>query len=303
MQLGKTGSLRLQKRTEAIWAYLMIAPLFAGILLFFYGGMIYSFFISLTDFNPITNSGKFLFLENYLRIFSDKLILKSFWNTIKFVLLAVPLLISFSIIIAILIESQKRFWIYLLLQIIFFIPNITLPVALALTWRYMFNPLFGIINSFLTALGLPAISWFTSPTPALIMIILFIVWQASGYCILLLTIAIKNISPVYHEASILEGASSLQRARYITIPLISPTIFFLVITTTIAIFQIFDPIMVITSGGPVDSTRSIMFDIYNQVGRLKVGFASAMSWLLFFIIMLVSLIQLKGQKKWVYYDS
>ncbi len=302
-QKQKISSLYSQKRREYLWAYLMIAPLFLGILLFFYGGMFYSFVISFTDFNPIIGSGKFIFLENYQRILSDKIALKSFWNTIRFVLFSVPFLILFSIIIAILISDQKRPAIESLLKIIFFIPNITLPVALALTWRYIFNPNFGIINTSLTTLGIPTISWFTSPTAAFIMLTLFIIWQGSGYYILLLTTAIKNIPSMYYEASLLEGANTLQRAKYITIPLISPTIFFLVITSTIGIFQIFDPIVIITGGGPVDSTRTIMFSIYNEIGKLKIGFASAMSWLLFFIIMLVTLIQSKGQKKWVHYDQ
>ncbi|MEM9423939.1 MAG: sugar ABC transporter permease [Spirochaetota bacterium] len=295
-------SLKSQKRSEAIWAYLMIAPLFAGILLFFYGSMIYSFIISFTDFNPIVGSGKWLFLENYQKIFSDRIALKSLGNTLKFVLLSVPLLVCFSIVVAILISNQGNRSLRLLLQIIFFIPNITLPVALSLAWRYIFNPVFGIVNNSFSTLGLPLVNWFTSPAAAFIMIVIFVVWQGSGYCILLLSIAIQNIPAMYYEAGLIEGAGPRQLARYITIPLISPTIFFLVITATIGIFQIFDPIVIITKGGPVDSTRSIMFSIYNEIGRLKIGFASAMSWLLFFIIMLVTLVQSKGQKKWVHYD-
>ena len=166
----------------------------------------------------------------------------------------------------------------------------------------MFNPVFGLINWVLRSLSLAEVEWFSSPLPAFWMIVLFVVWQGSGYCILVLTVAIQNIPKMYLEAGKIEGASFFQGLRYITLPLVSGSIFFLVITLSIGLFQIFDPIAVITNGGPLDSTRSLMFAIYNQIGSLKIGLASATSWILFVMIIVVTLLQAKGQKKWVHYE-
>ena len=301
MANSMTG-IRLRRYSEALWAYALIAPLIAGVLIFFYGGMIYSLVISFTDYNPITKSGSIVGLKNYHRALTNPLLLRSIGNTLLYVIISVPLLISISVFLAILVSEQKNLRFRTFLRFFFFLPNITLPIAISLVWKYMFNEKFGLVNQLLRFLMLPEIRWFSSTVPALSMIILFIIWQASGYCILILTVAVGNIPRMYFEVSEIEGVSFIQRVRYIIMPLISPTIFFLVITSTIVLFQVFDPIYIITNGGPLDTTRSIMFSAYSEIGALRIGSASAVSWILFVLILIVTVIQSKGRKKWVNYD-
>ena len=290
------------QNSEALWAYVLIAPLLIGVLIFFYGGMLYSLVISFTDYNPIRRSGQIVWFANYQTVLSDPLLQKSILNTLGYVLFCVPLLIAFSVFAAVLVFELKSLRLQRLAKFFFFLPNITLPVAISLVWKYMFNPVFGLINWVLRALSFGEVDWFSQPIPAFWMIVLFVIWQGSGYCILILTVAIQNIPKMYFEAGKIEGASFWQGLRYITLPLISGSIFFLVITLSIRLFQIFDPIVVITNGGPLDSTRSLMLSIYNQIGNLKVGLASATSWILFLLIIGVTALQAKGQKKWVHYE-
>lgn len=294
--------IELRRYSETLWAYALIAPLIVGVLIFFYGGMIYSLVISFTNYNPITKSGSFIGSGNYLRALTDPLLRRSIGNTLLYVVISVPLLILISAFLAILISEQRNKRFKGTLRFLFFLPNITLPIAISLVWRYMFNMKFGMVNQLLAFLSLPEIQWFSSSVPAFSMIILFIIWQASGYCILILTVGIGNIPRMYFEVSEIEGASFGQRIRYIIIPLISPTIFFLVITSTIGLFQIFDPIYIITNGGPLDTTRSIMFSAYSEIGALRIGSASAVSWILFVLILIVTALQSRGRKRWVNYD-
>lgn len=294
--------IELRRYSETLWAYALIAPLIVGVLIFFYGGMIYSLVISFTNYNPITKSGSFIGSGNYLRALTDPLLRRSIVNTLLYVVISVPLLILISAFLAILISEQRNKRFKGTLRFLFFLPNITLPIAISLVWRYMFNPKFGMVNQLLAFLSLPEIRWFSSAVPAFSMIILFIIWQASGYCILILTVGIGNIPRMYFEVSEIEGASFGQRIRHIIIPLISPTIFFLIITSTIGLFQIFDPIYIITNGGPLDTTRSIMFSAYSEIGALRIGSASAVSWILFVLILIVTALQTRGRKRWVNYD-
>lgn len=296
------AGMELRRYSETLWAYALIAPLIVGVLIFFYGGMIYSLVISFTNYNPITKSGSFIGAGNYLRALTDPLLRRSIVNTLLYVVISVPLLILISTFLAILISEQRNKRFKGTLKFLFFLPNITLPIAISLVWRYMFNTKFGMVNQLLAFLSLPEIRWFSSTVPAFSMIILFIIWQASGYCILILTVGIGNIPRMYFEVSEIEGASFGQRIRYIIIPLISPTIFFLVITSTIRLFKIFDPIYIITNGGPLDTTRSIMFSAYSEIGALRIGSASAVSWILFVLILVVTALQSRGRKRWVNYD-
>lgn len=296
------AGMELRRYSETLWAYALIAPLIVGVLIFFYGGMIYSLVISFTNYNPITKSGSFIGAGNYLRALTDPLLRRSIVNTILYVVISVPLLILISAFLAILISEQRNKRFKGALKFLFFLPNITLPIAISLVWRYMFNTKFGMVNQLLAFLSLPEIQWFSSAVPAFSMIILFIIWQASGYCILILTVGIGNIPRMYFEVSEIEGASFGQRIRYIIMPLISPTVFFLVITSTIRLFKIFDPIYIITNGGPLDRTRSIMFSAYSEIGALRIGSASAVSWILFVLILIVTALQSRGRKRWVNYD-
>lgn len=296
------AGIELRRYSETLWAYALIAPLIVGVLIFFYGGMIYSLVISFTNYNPITKSGSFIGSGNYLRALTDPLLRRSIVNTLLYVVISVPLLILISGFLAILISEQRNKRFKGTLKFLFFLPNITLPIAISLVWRYMFNTKFGMVNQLLAFLSLPEIQWFSSAVPAFSMIILFIIWQASGYCILILTVGIGNIPRMYFEVSEIEGASFGQRIRYIIIPLISPTVFFLVITSTIRLFKIFDPIYIITNGGPLDRTRSIMFSAYSEIGALRIGSASAVSWILFVLILIVTALQTRGRKRWVNYD-
>ena len=296
----KKTSIKLNK--EWLTGYLMIFPVVAGLLVFY----IYPIFKVIIDsFYEVGSFNKrsFVGLDNYLTMFNDPKMWSSLFNTFSYVIVIVPGTIIISLILAALLNTKikgRGFF-----RVIYFIPAITMGAAVAMIWKWMYNSDHGIINAILNALGFDSVNFLTNPNTALLSICLVSIWINVGYNMIILLAGIQGISKTYYEAASIDGASPVKQFFGITLPLVTPTLFFVLITNLIGTFQTFDTIymMIKESGIAMEATQSmVMYFFRNAFSYSKKGYASALAVFLFIIIMLVTLIQMKLQKKWVNYE-
>lgn len=296
----KKTSIKLNK--EWLTGYLMIFPVVAGLLVFY----IYPIFKVIIDsFYEVGSFNKrsFVGLDNYLTMFNDPKMWSSLFNTFSYVIVIVPGTIIISLILAALLNTKikgRGFF-----RVVYFIPAITMGAAVAMIWKWMYNSDHGIINAILNALGFDSVNFLTNPNTALLSICLVSIWINVGYNMIILLAGIQGISKTYYEAASIDGASPVKQFFRITLPLVTPTLFFVLITNLIGTFQTFDTIymMIKESGIAMEATQSmVMYFFRNAFSYSKKGYASALAVFLFLIIMLVTLIQMKLQKKWVNYE-
>lgn len=296
----KKTSVKLNK--EWLTGYLMIFPVVAGLLVFY----IYPIFKVIIDsFYEVGSFNKrsFVGLDNYLTMFNDPKMWSSLFNTFSYVIVIVPGTIIISLILAALLNTKikgRGFF-----RVVYFIPAITMGAAVAMIWKWMYNSDHGIINAILNALGFDSVNFLTNPNTALLSICLVSIWINVGYNMIILLAGIQGISKTYYEAASIDGASPVKQFFGITLPLVTPTLFFVLITNLIGTFQTFDTIymMIKESGIAMEATQSmVMYFFRNAFSYSKKGYASALAVFLFLIIMLVTLIQMKLQKKWVNYE-
>lgn len=285
--------------------YLFIAPTIILLSIFSLLPIFVALIISFTD---LSLSGladwstiQFIGLENYQKIIKDPIFLKSIINTLYYVVIGVPLVIIFSLGIAILINFGKA-RIFKAFRVVFYMPSITNIVAVAVVWNFLYNPQIGLINYFLELMNLPTIGWLTDPSIAKISLIILAVWKGIGLNMLIFLAALQGIPKSYYEAAQIDGANNWQQLIKITVPLLRFAIFFVSITTMIGWLQFFEEPFVMTSGGPLNSTISVALFIYRNGFQLSnFGYAAAGSFILFVIIIIVTLIQFKAQNKEVNY--
>jgi len=296
----KKTSIKLNK--EWLTGYLMIFPVVAGLLVFY----IYPIFKVIIDsFYEVGSFNKrsFVGLDNYLTMFNDPKMWSSLFNTFSYVIVIVPGTIIISLILAALLNTKikgRGFF-----RVVYFIPAITMGAAVAMIWKWMYNSDHGIINAILNELGFDSVNFLTNPNTALLSICLVSIWINVGYNMIILLAGIQGISKTYYEAASIDGASPVKQFFGITLPLVTPTLFFVLITNLIGTFQTFDTIymMIKESGIAMEATQSmVMYFFRNAFSYSKKGYASALAVFLFLIIMLVTLIQMKLQKKWVNYE-
>ncbi len=287
-------------RREALWGYAMIAPLVIGLGVFFYLGLAASLYLSFTEWDVLT-APKWVGLDNYRRFFENPLYLKTLWNTLRFALMLVPLGMIAALGMALALNQNIRMrGVY---RVIFFLPVLTMPVAIAVVWKWIYAPDFGLINQALAFVNGPRIKWLSDVRTAMFSLVLMSIWMGSGYGMVIYLAGLQNISRSYYEAAQVDGASGWQQFVHITLPLLTPTIFFSLVTSTISAFQVFDIVYVMTKGGPLDSTRTMVYTIYDDgFHYFRMGGASATAWVLFAIILVITVVQLWGQQRWVHYD-
>lgn len=286
-------------RREAIWGYLLIAPLMLGWGLFFLIALVGSLVISLTQWN-LLSSPQWTGLSNYFRLLQDPLFIKTVINTLYLGVLYVPTSLAVALSLAMALNTRIRF--RAVYRVIYFLPFLTMPVANATVWKWIYNPSYGLLNGALDVVGLPPVAWLTNPDTAMPSVAAMLVWNIVGYNMVLFLAGLQSIPRDYYEAAQLDGAKPLQQFWYITLPLLTPTTFFLLIITTIAALQEFDAIFIMTQGGPADSTRTIVYYIYEEAFQnLRVGYGTALSWALFLIAFMFTATQFRLQRRWVHY--
>lgn len=271
-----------------IIAIFQIYPIFKSLAMSFY-----------TDFDYLTDEVYKRGLDNFQYVLTDPDFYLALKNTFIFVLGAVPLSIIVSLGFALLLNSNIKLKSFF--RSVYFIPFITSTVAVSIVWRWMFNKEFGMINSILMLLGIGKVNWLTNPKMTIPMLVLLSVWKGMGYKIIIFLAGLQNIDEKYYLAAKIDGASAWRRFFSITIPLLSPTLFFVSITSVIGSFKLFDEVFILydKQTGPLKSGLTIVYYIYNKFNRYwQFSIASAAAFILFVIILIFTLIQLRiGQKK------
>jgi multiple sugar transport system permease protein len=306
----------MKKTRQAGWkaALPFLLPSMVGFTLFSILPMITQLFISVTDWDGLSEltlfsdfggfmQQFFVGLQNYVEIFTSKELYQVLGNTLWFIVLYIPLMLVAAMAVALVLNSKIRGVGFL--RVVYYIPVITSWVAGALIWKWALSPQYGIINSLLGLVGIDGPNWLQSPQWAIPAIVLASVWKDMGYFGLMLMAGLQGINRQYYEAAAIDGAGKVKQFFRITLPLLTPTLFFIMIISLISSFQLFPQIMIMTpDGGPGGATMMLVERIYKYGFRYyEMGYASAYSWILFAILLVLTGIQMKLQKKWVNYDD
>lgn len=282
---------KIKRNNDNIIGYLFILPLIIYFIVFQLAPMLMALGISFTDWN-MRSELNFIGFKNYIDLFTDGIMFPNFWKslvvTLKYILMSVPLSIFITLVVSALLNSKiKGEGIF---KTIFYIPGVTASVAVAAVWLFMLDSQYGLFNKLLKT----NIAFLADKRLALPTIVVMSIWSGLGYNVLIMLSAMKNVNPALYEAADLDGAGKIKQFFSITIPCIMPNIFFLVITSIIGSFQVFDQMYLMTGGGPEGSTLSYMLELYKQAFEYNnMGVASAMSYILFFIILIITFIQFK----------
>jgi len=285
---------------EKVDGFVMIAPWLIGFVVLTVGPMLVSAGLAFTNYDILTPP-KFTGTANLERLFADDLFYKSLRNTAIYTFLGVPLHVSVALLAAMLLNTKvagQAFY-----RTAFYMPSMTPPVANALVWLWIYNPDFGLANIVLNAAHLPAQKWLWDKDMAIPSLILMSLWALGSQMITFLA-GLQNVPPQLHEAAAIDGATALQRFRHITLPMLSPIILFNLIVALIGSFQVFTTAYIATNGGPENATLFFVLYLYrNGFEFFKMGYASALAWVLFLIVLVFTLIQFRLSKRWVYYEG
>ena len=288
-------------KKECFWAYLMIAPTLIGLLVLNIFPVIKTFILSFKKVGAF-GDGQWVGLSNYTKMFKDPAVIEATVNTFKYAILVVPATVVLSLIVAVLLNKKiKGVSIY---RTIYFLPMVAAPAAIAMVWRWLYNSEFGLINYLLSLIGIKGPQWLSDPKVAMISIAIVGIWSSVGYNMVLLLAGLQEIPKDYYEAADIDGAGPLRQFFTITLPLVSPTMFFVVVTSIISAMQVFDVIfmMIDKTSVALEGTQSLVYLFYQYSFVMNdKGYGSAIVMLLLIIIMIITAIQVKIQEKWVNY--
>lgn len=282
-------------------AYFFLAPAMISIFVFFFIPVIAAFIISFTDFDIYSlgnySNLRFIGLKNYSDLLGNELFWTSLWNTFYFVIAASPLSIAVSLGAAIILNS-KIVKLKPVFRLAYFIPVVTTLVAVAIVWRFIYHPRFGMLNYMLSLFDVNPIDWLGDPFWAMPSIILMSIWKNFGYNMIIFIAGLQNIPEHLYEAAILEGANAWQQFKKITLPMLAPTTIFISIITMIGNFQLFAEPYVMTQGGPLNKTLSVVQYMYQEGFRWwNMGYSASIAFVLFIIIFAGTIFQIKIQKQ------
>ena len=293
MLLGDRLKVRYAQR-HVITGYLFVAPALAFLLLFGAFPIVFAFGISLHNWNMVTpvNEMRFAGVDNYSHlILDDSLFHKSLGNTFVFTAANVLIGLGLALSVALLVNTRvqgRTFW-----RVVYFLPYVTSSVAVAIVWENLYHP-FGLLNRLLNLGGIPNQRFLASVDQALPSIIGVSIWHGMGYLVIIFVAGLQNIPLEYYEAAKVDGAGDWARFRHITMPLLKPTLFFVAVVSTIGSLQIFDLPFLLTEGGPIDATETVVLYLYDTAFTFaRMGRASAMSFILFVIILILTIIQIR----------
>lgn len=281
-------------KDDSKFAWLMLLPNIVGFLMFMLIPVIATFVLSFMQYDMLTPA-KFVGFKNYIDMFHDSIVWQVTGNTILYTVLTVPVGMVISLILAVMLDQKiafRRFY-----RAAFFLPAITSMVVVAIVWQWIYNPDYGILNYFLSIFGIEGPKWLLDTKTALISIAIVGIWKNAGYNMLIFLSGLQGISTSYYEAAELDGAGKLQSFWYITVPMLKPTTFFIFVMSVISSFQVFDQVMLMTKGGPGRATSVLVHYLYqNAFTYFKLGYACAIAYLLFFIIMIITVFNMRMEK-------
>ena len=300
-QSVQSASLSDMRRREALSAYLFIAPTFLVFVVFLLGPMVFSFGLSFFSWDIITPA-RFVGFHNYITLLEDPRFLQSLKNTCVFVFIVVVC----NLLVALGLAAALQCFVPPFLQRWYcsaYLLPIVIPISsVAIVFGFLLHNDLGVVNYYLDLLSIPQIPWLTSSNWALISIALITVWKSFGFDLILFVAAIQRFPRQLYDAAAIDGANKWQQFRLITLPLLSPTIFFAVVVGLIMNFQVFDQPYVMTRGGPGDSTRTLVMLVYEDAfGAMRMGYGATMALILFSILLVLTIIQLRFVQRWVHY--
>lgn len=277
-----------------------ISPWILGFLGFFVYPLLLSLYYSFTEYN-LLQSPKWVGLQNYRSLSEDTHYVNAVGNTVYFVVFSVPLGVLTAFIIAFLLNQQLR--LRVLLRMIFYIPIVVPISATAILWMWIFNSNWGLLNNLLDLVGINGPSWLGSPTWSKPSLIIMQLWLVGGSVLIFLA-ALQDVPRALYDAAMVDGANALRRVWHVTIPMVTPAILFSLLTGLIAAFQTFANAWIMTSGGPIRSTEFYVLYLYDNGFRyFRMGYASAMAWILFGVVVVVTVILFRTSARWVYYGG
>jgi multiple sugar transport system permease protein len=293
--------MKTMEKKVRFYILLFLLPSVIGFIVFSLLPMISALFLSFTDWDVIGGSPNLIGLKNYIDILKSEEFLRVIFNTIKFISLYIPGIIILSLGVALMFNSNVKH--VAVFRVLLFIPVLTSWIAGSLIWKSVLSGQYGMLNNLLAIIGIQGPAWLTDPKWAMTSIVIVSIWKDLGFFSLIIFGGLRGIDRTLYEAAEIDGANSFQILRKITIPLVTPTLFFVLITTMISSFQLFSQIMVMTGGGPMGATQVMVERIYTYGFRyFEMGYATALSIILLIVIVTITLFQLILQKKWVYYE-
>lgn len=298
---GKPKRTKRQRR-EILVAYLFLSPALLLFVIFIASPFLGAFGLSLFSWDMFT-SPQFVGLANYTELLTDSAAHTAIWNTVIFTFWSLVLHLGFGMLLALAVNRAISGVLKYFLRTVYFFPFIMSWASVALMWLYLLDPNFGIVNFYLSKLGLPTPDWLQTTSTALPALIAVDLWRTLGFTFVILLAGLSSVPPHFYEAARLDGAGAWKRFWYVTLPMMSPTLLFTCIITVVGAFQIFDPMFIMTSGGPGISTTSIVLYIY-QTGfqSFQMGYAATLALVVFVVIMVLTIIQLRISRYWVHYD-
>lgn len=293
----RAAARRRRRWVNVGWVLLFLLPSAIPLAIFRLAPMVASAWVSLHEWNmiaPMTWVG----LDNYAALFASAKTWEVFGHTLLYILGYLPLVYAGGLLIAVALNQKLKA--RGVLRAAYFVPVVTSWVAVALVWQWLLNPSNGLVNHLLGLLHLPQPGWWTDPAWAIPSVILASAWKDLGFVMVILLAGLQAIPQEVQEAATVDGASAWRRFWHITFPLLSPSTFFVVVISLINGFQVFDQVYVMTGGGPSGASQVVVGQIYDMTFRYgEAGQASALSWILFAVIMVVTAFQMYGQRKWV----
>lgn len=295
MYLPKSSGQR-----AAVAVFLM--PSMIGLLVFCLIPMLSSLLFSFADYDLLAGTMRFTGFENYARILTGREFPQVLTHTLTYLGLYLPLILLTSTAEAMVLNRSFRG--RGIIRAVFYTPVITSWVAAAVVWTWVLSGKYGLLNQMLGAIGISGPAWLNSPQWAMPGVVIAAVWKDTGYYALMVLAALKSIDPQYYEAASIDGAGGIRKFFSITLPLLSPTLFLLVVINIIYGLQVFDSVLIMTNGGPGTATTVFLERIFKYAFKqYKMGMASAYSWVLFIMIFVMTMVQFKLQRKWVNYDA
>lgn len=298
----RSGRWRALRHRYDLEGYLFLAPDLIGTLIFSVGPVLAALALGFFAWDILTPA-RFVGLDNYKRLlFDDPVFREVLANTSMYVLGSVPVRTVLALFLAIALNQGIRGVSFFRGAV--FLPTITSAVAAAVVWRWIYEPNFGLLNSFLYSIGVThPPNWLSSPVWAMPALILLGIWQGLGFQMVIFLAGLQQIPKQLYEAASLDGAGRWNSFRHITLPLISPTMFFVVVISIIGSYQVFDQAFILTDGGPGYATTTLVYYVYTYAFQFfKMGYAAAIAWFLFMIVFILTLIQFRLQRRWVHYE-
>ncbi len=295
--------VKTKKQKELFWGWLFLFPTMLGLIVLNIIPMFQSLYESFFKTGAFGKGNVFVGFENYEKMLQDEQVWQAVGNTFKYAILEVPLSIVIALIVAVLLNQKLKGTTFF--RTIFFIPMVAAPAAVAMVWRWLYNTEFGLFNQIISGLGFDKISFISNPDISIFSVAFVGIWSVIGYNMILFLAGLQEIPHDYYEAANIDGASPIHQFFHITIPLITPTMFFVTVTRIIAAMQVFDVILLMmdATNPALKSTQSLvyLFYRYSFVENNK-GYGSAIVMLLLVIILLITAVQMAMQKRWVNYN-